>query len=144
MTIYTDAPELRAFRLDKPTLLVCWWATSFCTLMILLRVTGRFIRTERLFIEDKVAALAIIPLVFRMVCVHYVLKFGTNNADFTGAQLTPEELRQKTIASGLVLLSRFFYAATYDLLESPPSLSISTTTTKLADLIAVLTVLVLF
>lgn len=117
MTIYTDAPELRAFRLDKPTLLVCWWATSFCTLMILLRVTGRFIRTERLFIEDKVAALAIIPLVFRMVCVHYVLRFGTNNADFTGAQLTQAELRQKTIASGLVLLSRFFYAATLWILK---------------------------
>ncbi|KAK2595305.1 hypothetical protein QQS21_006961 [Conoideocrella luteorostrata] len=117
MSIYTDPPDLRAFRNDKPTLLVCWWATSFCTLMILLRVTGRFIRTERLFIEDKVAALAVIPLILRMVCVHYILKFGTNNANFTGAELSSEQLRQKSIASGLVLLSRFFYAATLWILK---------------------------
>lgn len=82
--------------------------------MILLRVTGRFIRTERLFIEDRIAALALIPLILRMVCVHYILKFGTNNADFSGLQLSTEQLHQKSIASGLVLLSRFFYAATYD------------------------------
>ncbi|KAG5979028.1 hypothetical protein E4U55_005640 [Claviceps digitariae] len=117
MSIYTDPPELRAFRLDKPTLLVCWWATSFCTLMILLRITGRFIRTERLFIEDKVAAVALIPLNLRMACVHYVLKYGTNNADFTGIQLTPTEIRHKALASGLVLLSRFCYAATLWILK---------------------------
>ncbi|OAA47608.1 hypothetical protein NOR_02098 [Metarhizium rileyi] len=112
MPIYTNAPDLRAFRDDKPTLLVCWWATSFCTLMILLRVLGRFIRTERLFIEDKIAALAVIPLILRMVCVHFILKFGTNNANFSDVDLTAEQLHQKTVASGLVLLSRFFYAST--------------------------------
>ncbi|GAO16832.1 uncharacterized protein UV8b_01103 [Ustilaginoidea virens] len=112
MSVYSDPPELRPFRLDKPTLLVCWWATSFCTLMILLRVSGRFVRTERLFVEDKIAALAVIPLNLRMVCVHYVLSYGTNNADFAAAELSSEQLRQKAIASGLVLLSRFFYAAT--------------------------------
>ncbi|KAG6033941.1 hypothetical protein E4U41_006763 [Claviceps citrina] len=117
MSVYTDPPELRAFRLDKPTLLVCWWATSFCTLMILLRITGRFIRTERLFIEDKVAAVAIIPLNLRMACVHYVLRYGTNNADFTGLRLTATEVRQKALASGLVLVSRFCYAATLWILK---------------------------
>ncbi|KAG6024590.1 hypothetical protein E4U19_003643 [Claviceps sp. Clav32 group G5] len=116
-SLYTDPPDLRAFRLDKPTLLVCWWATSFCAVMILLRIAGRFIRTERLFLEDKVAAVAIIPLCVRMACVHHVLKFGTNNADFSTVQLTPEELRQKTVASGLVLLSRFCYAATLWILK---------------------------
>ncbi|KAF5123575.1 uncharacterized protein G6M90_00g022520 [Metarhizium brunneum] len=112
MPVYSDAPGLRAFRDDKPTLLVCWWATSFCTLMILLRVLGRFIRTERLFIEDKIAALAVIPLVLRMVCVHFILIYGTNNADFSGLDLTAVQLHHKSVASGLVLLSRFFYAAT--------------------------------
>lgn len=113
MPVYSEAPGLRAFRDDKPTLLVCWWATSFCTLMILLRVLGRFIRTERLFIEDKIAALAVIPLVLRMVCVHFILIYGTNNADFSGLDLTAAQLHHKSVASGLVLLSRFFYAATY-------------------------------
>ncbi|PHH75765.1 hypothetical protein CDD83_4366 [Cordyceps sp. RAO-2017] len=112
MGLYSDPPSLRAFRDDKPTLLVCWWATSFCSLMILLRVTGRFVRTEKLFREDKISALALVPLALRMVCVHFILLYGTNNADFSRVHLTPLELRQKTIASGLVLASRSFYAAT--------------------------------
>lgn len=113
MTLYSDPPALREFKYDKPTLLVCWWATSFCTLIILLRLAGRFIRTERLFTEDRVAALALIPLYARMACVHYILIYGTNNAQFDGVELTDEQIRQKSIASGLVLASRVFYAATY-------------------------------
>ncbi len=112
MTIYSEPPSLQPFRHDKPTLLVCWWMTSFCTLMIFLRVAGRFVRTERLFLEDKIAAVAVIPLVLRMACVHYILLHGTNNADFEGVTLSDEEIHAKSIASGLVLLSRFFYAAT--------------------------------
>ncbi|KAF4980771.1 hypothetical protein FZEAL_3285 [Fusarium zealandicum] len=112
MSLYSDPPSLREFKYDKPTLLVCWWATSFCTLIILLRLAGRFIRTERLFTEDRVAALALVPLYARMACVHYILINGTNNAQFDGHVLTDEQLRKKSIASGLVLASRIFYAAT--------------------------------
>ncbi|UPK96001.1 hypothetical protein LCI18_006936 [Fusarium solani-melongenae] len=118
MTLYSDPPALREFKYDKPTLLVCWWATSFCTLIILLRLAGRFIRTERLFTEDRVAALALIPLYARMACVHYILIYGTNNAQFDGVELTDEQIRQKTIASGLVLASRVFYAATLWVLKT--------------------------
>lgn len=112
MAIYSDPPSLQPFRHDKPTLLVCWWMTSFCAVMICLRVAGRFIRTERLFLEDKIAAVALIPLSLRMGCVHFILLHGTNNADFDGVTLTADEQHQKSVASGLVLLSRFFYAAT--------------------------------
>ncbi|KAM4056990.1 integral membrane protein [Hirsutella rhossiliensis] len=112
MSLYTDPPALLPFRHDKPTLLVCWWATSFCALMILIRITGRFIRTERLFREDKIAACALVPLVLRMACVHFILVWGTSNADFTGVDLTPAQLRQKSIASGLTIASRFFYTST--------------------------------
>ncbi|CAI4210569.1 unnamed protein product [Parascedosporium putredinis] len=77
-------PPLRPFDQDKPTLLVCWWITIFCAVIIVARVLGRFLRTEKLFREDKTAALALIPLFLRMGCVHYVLLHGTNNADFTG------------------------------------------------------------
>ncbi|PHH79276.1 hypothetical protein CDD80_5271 [Ophiocordyceps camponoti-rufipedis] len=87
MTLYSEPPRLAPFREDKPTLLVCWWATSFCATMIVLRVVGRFIRTERLFREDKIAAVALVPLVMRVVCVHFILVFGTNNADFRGVRL---------------------------------------------------------
>lgn len=81
--------------------------------MIVLRVTGRFIRTERLFREDKIAALAVIPLILRIICVHFILEYGTNNADYSGMELTAKQLHRKSIASGLVLASRIFYAATY-------------------------------
>ncbi|TQS33212.1 hypothetical protein Golomagni_06449 [Golovinomyces magnicellulatus] len=117
MTIYSDPPKALPFRHDKPTLLVCWWMTSFCSVMILLRIIGRFIRTERLFREDKLAGLAALPLIMRMVCVHFILEFGTNNADYSDMPLTDEELRRKSIASGLVLLSRILYAATLWLLK---------------------------
>lgn len=113
MTLYSEPPSLHEFKHDKPSLLVCWWTTSFCTLIILLRIAGRFIRTERLFTEDRVAALALIPLYARMACVHYILLNGTNNVDLDGIDLTGDQLRRKSIASGLVLASRVFYAATY-------------------------------
>lgn len=120
MAFYTDPPSYREFKYDKPTLLVCWWITSLCTCIILLRVTGRFIRTERLFLEDKIAALALIPLFLRMGCVHYILIHGTNNADFNGVDMTEAEVKQREIASGLVLLSRILYAATYVAYHSFP------------------------
>ncbi|EHK22235.1 uncharacterized protein TRIVIDRAFT_54271 [Trichoderma virens Gv29-8] len=117
MSIYSEPPALRDFSEDKPTLLVCWWATIFCAIMILFRIAGRFIRTERLFAEDKFAAVALIPLFLRMGCIHFILVNGTNNADFTGVTLTPEELHKKSVASGLVLLSRILYAATLWILK---------------------------
>lgn len=113
MTLYSDPPLLRPFSEDKPTLLVCWWTTIFCAVIILLRVSGRFVRTEKLFPEDKTAALALVPLFLRMGCVHVILIYGTNNAQLADANLSDDELRRKSIASGLVLLSRILYAATY-------------------------------
>lgn len=112
MSLYSDPPPLAAFKDDKPTLLVCWWITIFCTVIILLRVGGRFVRSERLFVEDKVAALALIPLFIRMGCVHVILIYGTNNAQLEGAGLSEATLHKKSIASGLVLFSRIMYAAT--------------------------------
>lgn len=91
----------------------------FCTVIILLRVSGRFVRTEKLFTEDKVAALALVPLFMRMACVHFILLWGTNNAQFDDVELSDDDLRKKSIASGLVLLSRILYAATYGLSPDP-------------------------
>lgn len=84
----------------------------FCSLMIILRIIGRFIRTERLFTEDKIAACALVPMFLRMGCVHFILISGTNNADFSGVTLSDRDLHRKSIASGLVLASRVLYAAT--------------------------------
>ncbi|KAI1481478.1 hypothetical protein F4774DRAFT_33163 [Daldinia eschscholtzii] len=116
MPLYSSPPPFRTPEQDKPTLLVCWWITLFCTVIILLRIAGRFIRSEKLFREDKTAALAIIPLYLRMGCVHVILLYGTNNAHFT--ELTDEQIHKKSLASGLVLASRIFYAATLWILKS--------------------------
>lgn len=86
--------------------------TIFCVVLILLRVCGRFVRTEKLFSEDKTAALALVPLLLRMGCVHFILVHGTNNADLSFVRLSEDQIRKKTIASGLVLLSRVLYALT--------------------------------
>jgi hypothetical protein len=114
MGLYSEPPPLRPFSEDKPTLLVCWWITTFCAVIIALRVVGRFIRTEKLFKEDKTAALAIVPLFLRMGCVHVILVYGTNNVQPGGAAgFSDEEIKRRAVGSGLVLLSRVLYAATY-------------------------------
>lgn len=112
MTLYSQAPELVPWPFVKPSLLVCWWATLFCTVIILLRVAGRFIRSEELFSEDKMAFYALIPMYARMGCVHVIFIYGTNNDDFSHVTLTADEIRRRTIGSGLVLASRIFYSAT--------------------------------
>ncbi|KAI0392047.1 hypothetical protein F5Y17DRAFT_381497 [Xylariaceae sp. FL0594] len=111
MTLYTPPPPLHSADDDKPTLLVCWWTTLFCATIIFLRVAGRFVRSEKLFREDRTVMFAVIPLFARMGLVHIVLLWGTNNARFAWP-LTERERHHKSIASGLVLASRLLYAAT--------------------------------
>ena len=94
---------------NNPTLLVSWWCTMFALVIILVRLCGRWIRTEKLFVEDKIMALSIVPLLARMGCAHLVIRWGTNNAVTEG--LTPDEIWQREIGSQLVLPARILYAA---------------------------------
>lgn len=110
MALYTPPPAARAFRDDKATLLVCWWCTIFAAVIILFRVCGRYIRSERLFKEDWLAFACMIPLFGRMALVHVILLFGTNNTTTEG--LSAEDIHRREIGSRLVLVSRIFYAAT--------------------------------
>jgi hypothetical protein len=105
----TTAPALRDFREDKPTLLVSWWCTFYAITIILFRVCGRYIRTEKVFLEDGVMILAVVPLLMRVAFVHVVLLYGTNNSDTTG--LTSVEIHHRETGSQLVLASRIMYAA---------------------------------
>lgn len=109
MSLYSEAPPARPFSDDKPTLLVMWWITIFSTAIISLRLVGRYIRVEKLFGEDKIAAAALLPLYLRAICVHFVLRYGTNNVQLDG--LTGDALDKRVIGSRLVLASRIFYAA---------------------------------
>ncbi|EJP64202.1 integral membrane protein Pth11-like, putative [Beauveria bassiana ARSEF 2860] len=110
--LYSDPPPLRPFSEAKPTLLVSWWITLFCTCIILLRLAGRYIRVEKLFREDKIVALALVPLFLRIACAHVVLLWGANNVDLDGVTLSDAQLSHRVTGSRVVLAGRVFYAAT--------------------------------
>ncbi|KAK3400641.1 hypothetical protein B0T20DRAFT_150401 [Sordaria brevicollis] len=115
MALYTDPPAVRPFSDDKPILLVSWWLTLFCTAVIILRVLGRYVRMEKLFLEDKIAAFALIPMYLRIACVHVVLVYGTNNVELVnddGVHLSQKSMDRRVIGSRLVLATRFFYFTT--------------------------------
>ena len=96
---------------NYPTLLFSWWATIFAAGIILVRLCGRKIRTNVLFREDKIMALALVPLFVRMALVHVVLLDGTNNVVQDG--LDPAQVHRRAIGARLVLVARIFYAMLY-------------------------------
>ncbi len=53
-------------------------------------------------------ALSLVPLIARMVLVHMVLLWGTNNTTTEG--MTPRDIHYRQIGSRLVLASRIMYA----------------------------------
>jgi hypothetical protein len=112
MGLYSPPPPARPFSDDKSTLLTSWWITAMCAVIIILRLIGRYIRVETLFGEDKIAAVALIPLVLRMAFVHPILLYGTNNVLVDDAlALTPTDIHNRSIASRLVLVSRILHPA---------------------------------
>ncbi|EGX94744.1 integral membrane protein Pth11-like, putative [Cordyceps militaris CM01] len=115
--LYSDPPQRRPFSEAKPTLLVSWWITLFCTCIILLRLAGRYIRVEKLFREDKIVALALVPLFLRIACIHIVLLWGTNNVALGDTTLSEAERSHRETGSRVVLAGRVFYAATLWMLK---------------------------
>ncbi|KAL2151070.1 hypothetical protein VTH82DRAFT_6168 [Thermothelomyces myriococcoides] len=112
MAFYSPPPPARPFSEDKPTLLISWWITSMCAVVVTLRLVGRYIRVETLFREDKIAAAALIPLFLRMALVHPVLVFGTNNTLINEEHpITDTEIHRRTIGSRLVLAARVIQPA---------------------------------
>ncbi|KAH0839156.1 hypothetical protein AYO21_05576 [Fonsecaea monophora] len=106
---HEDPPDYQSRIETNPTLIVSWWCTLFSLTAILIRVLGRWVRTERLFREDWIMFYSIIPLMIRMGLVHVVLIWGTNNTKTEG--LTSLQIHHREIGSRLVLAARIFYAA---------------------------------
>jgi hypothetical protein len=104
-----EAPDFQSFRDVKPTLLTCWWSTLYAIAIIFIRVIGRYVRAEKLFAEDGIMMLAIIPLLIRMAFTHVVLLYGTNNT--VTDTLSPLAIHNRQIGSQMVLASRVMYAA---------------------------------
>ena len=109
--IYSDDPPSARSRSDNnPTLLFSWWCTGLALTIILSRLGGRLSRTGKLFREDVIMAVAIVPLALRMGLVHVILMYGTNN-QVAGFDLTEHEIWERSVGSRLVLASRIFYSA---------------------------------
>lgn len=109
VSIYPDSPPARQTRGQvNPTLMMSWWATGFSLTIIVIRLFGRYKRVERLFPEDKAIMISVIPLLVRMILVHFVLTLGTNNTVTDG--LSAQEIRNRELGSKLVLAARIFYA----------------------------------
>ncbi|EON68573.1 hypothetical protein W97_07831 [Coniosporium apollinis CBS 100218] len=107
--LFGDAPpEPRSRLANNPTLLFSWWCTGMALTTILVRLMGRLVRNDRLFREDKLMALSIIPLLLRMAFIHPVLLFGTNNV--ATDSLSAEQIYTHSIGARLVLGARIFYA----------------------------------
>ncbi|KAI8935370.1 hypothetical protein NX059_007953 [Plenodomus lindquistii] len=108
--LYNESPpEPRSRATNNPTLLYSWWCTIFSIVIIGFRLSGRYIRNDRLFREDKIMAWSIVPLLARMGCIHVVLIWGTNNVNVS--RLTdPVRIHRREIGSQLVLAARIFYA----------------------------------
>jgi len=83
--------------------------------IVIFRVCGRYIRSEKLFREDWLAFGCLVPMFIRMAVVHVVLLYGTNNAITTG--LSAENIMHRETGSKMVLVSRIFYAATLWMLK---------------------------
>jgi hypothetical protein len=106
----TTPPDRRTRLADHPTLLYSWWATCFAAVVILTRLAGRKTRSNKLFREDWIMFLALVPLFARMAFVHLVLIYGTNNVTTIGVEYTAEEIKNREFGSKLVLAARIFYA----------------------------------
>lgn len=110
-SIYNGSPPERRTRIsNNPTLLFSWWCTIFSVVIIGFRIGGRYVRNERLFREDKIMAVSLIPLLARMAFVHVVLIYGTNNVDLDGLT-DPVKIHNREIGAKCVLAARIFYAA---------------------------------
>ncbi|KAE9976862.1 Carbamoyl-phosphate synthase arginine-specific large chain [Venturia inaequalis] len=105
----TAPPEPRTRQSNNPTLLFSWWCTGFAFTIICVRLFGRMVRNNRLFREDKIMLLSLIPLLARMGLVHVILIWGTNNVDLSKG-MTDEVIHYRMVGAKLVLASRICYA----------------------------------
>ncbi|CAP93937.1 Pc16g12670 [Penicillium rubens Wisconsin 54-1255] len=97
---HETSPAMQTRAQINPTLMMSWWVTIFSLLIIIVRLCGRYIRVERFFAEDKVMMISVIPLVIRMVLVHFVLILGTNNTTTTG--LTEQEISNRELGTVVI------------------------------------------
>ncbi|EME46128.1 hypothetical protein DOTSEDRAFT_70204 [Dothistroma septosporum NZE10] len=106
----TAPPEPRSRMANWPTVLFSWWCTSFAAVIIITRLLSRKVRSNKLFREDWIMMASLVPLFIRMVFIHFVLIYGTNNIDVSNIELSGTRLHNHEMGSRLVLAARIWYA----------------------------------
>lgn len=111
IALWSQPPPLpRSRDANIPTILFSWWCTIFAAVIIITRLCGRMSRSNKLFREDWIMMLALVPLFVRMGFIHVILLYGTNNVQTAGANLTAKEIYHREVGARLVLAARIFYA----------------------------------
>lgn len=93
--------------------LVIHWVFSWLAIgLIVLRLALRKVRGLQFTLGDRLAMGAILCAIVRLVLVHVILIWGTNNVPLSFRQthiFTDEDIRHREIASKFVLVNRVFY-----------------------------------
>lgn len=105
----TLAPAREAANELKPAMTMSIWCTCYSITIIIFRVSGRWLRTKTVFVEDTIMALSILILVARMILVSLILYDGTNNVELS-LFMDEAEIRRREVGSQLVLVTRMLYA----------------------------------
>lgn len=92
----------------KPVLIMSIWCTCYAIAIIIFRCTGRWMRTERIWVEDVIITISTLVLIARTVLVTFVLRHGTNNVDSLSL-FGDDDVRRREIGSQLVLGCRVLY-----------------------------------
>lgn len=105
----TLAPAREAANELKPAVTMSIWCTCYSITIIIFRVSGRWLRTKTVFVEDTIMALSILILVARMILVSLILYDGTNNVELS-LFMDEAEISRREVGSQLVLVTRMLYA----------------------------------
>lgn len=92
-------------KLDITTLIVTYISTILAFIIIVIRLMCRYIRGESLQPDDKWMAAAAVPLLIRLVLVHFILVFGTNKIGNVEG-FSQRDIEKLVIGSKLILACR--------------------------------------
>lgn len=105
----SSPPPPDTLRQKNLALWVNWACTGISLAIIVARLAGRWSRTAKFFLDDKVIAFSIIPLCGRMAAVYMMILYGTNNVTLDG--ITPDQIEARKYGSKLVLAARLTFTA---------------------------------
>ncbi|KAI5816211.1 hypothetical protein BZA77DRAFT_247311 [Pyronema omphalodes] len=105
--------QIRHELYDKAAVSLLWISCLLSLILILTRLIWRYRRGETYSKDDKWMAIAIIPLILRLITSQIINTFLTSNFDhnkYSHSSMTEEEIHRRIVGSIMVLPSRIMYA----------------------------------